>query len=107
MKLMITVLKEMQLSLKEDKGFNNCQAIARSLLSMGYSDSIVMSRQICEDINHLSRFEQLSSICFKLKDINNFNAEYYWETGYGHYEDLTADKLDNVLYDLIQDMERG
>lgn len=102
---MLSILKEMQQSLKEDSGFNNCQAIAKSLLSMGYADDIVMTYQICHDIADLAQNNQLTSIHIKISGITDFDAEYYYENGYANYEDLTADKLENMLYDLIQEME--
>lgn len=102
---MLSILKEMQQSLKEDDGFNNCQAIARSLLNMGYGDGIMMTYQICRDIADLAENNQLTSIHNKISGITDFEAEYYWENGYANYEDLTAGRLECMLYDLIQEME--
>lgn len=102
---MLTVLKELQQSLKEDDGFNNRQAIAKSLLSMGFAEGIVMTHQICQDIANLAQSQQLTSIHIKISGITDFDAEYYWENGYANYEDLTAGRLECMLYDLISEME--
>jgi hypothetical protein len=72
-----------------------------------FVQDIVDDEQLDEMVKHEAESGGWQRVAFFLADVRYTNDEYYYINGYGNAENLTNDRLEGIVSDLVDELRRN